>query len=80
MLQRVQIVDGELIKHAYAPNIDFYTGKIGVKTLGFSAYVVAAAPIPVLVVPPPPPNITTKPYELVQTPRPVQVNLSIFET
>lgn len=76
MLSCVQIVDGELVKHAYAPVMDLITGKIGVKTLGFSAYVVAAAPIPVLVVPPSPPNITTKPHEVVKTPRPVQVNLS----
>ena len=72
----MQLVNGELVEHAYAPDVSLDTGKIGVKTLGFSAYVVAAAPIVVPVAPPPPPNITTMPYEIVQTPRPVQVRLS----
>ena len=56
--------------------MDTLTGKIAVKTLGFSAYVIAAAPIPVPVASTPPMNSTTPEYTLSQTPPPVKVSLA----
>ena len=33
-------------RHAFDPHVDVVTGKFSVKTLSFSAYVVASGPIP----------------------------------
>jgi hypothetical protein len=41
-----QIVNGKMERHVFDPHVDVVTGKIAVKTLSFSAYVVASGPIP----------------------------------
>ena len=68
-----KIVDDELVEHAFAPNVDLSTGKISVKTLGFSAYVIAAVPIRVPMTSTPAPNLTTTFKAQTQTPPPVRL-------
>jgi len=68
-----KIVNGQLVEHPFAPEINMETGRILVKTLGFSAYVVAAAPILVAVPTTPLPDTTTSLFVLLQTPRPLKV-------
>lgn len=70
----LQIVNGQLVEHAFASQVDLQTDKIAVKTLGFYAYVVAASPIPVQVALP---NTTTTTASMIlpdSTPRPVKVS------
>ena len=70
----LQIVNGQLVEHAFAPQVDLQTGNIAVKTLGFSAYVVAASAIPVRVAPT---NVSTTSASIFvpdPTPRPVKVS------
>jgi len=68
-----KIVDGQLVEHAFAPQVDMQTGLIMCSTMSFSAYVVAAVPIVVETQTTPAPDTTLAIAAPAPTPAPVKV-------
>jgi hypothetical protein len=68
-----QIVDGQLVEHAFAPQVDMQTGRIMCSTTSFSAYVVAAVPIIVETQTTPAPATTLAVAVPAPTPAPIKV-------